>query len=121
MYLRKLFRDLFIRESLHYNYVFEWTVYKYQENAALILEASGKDTVDKLEHVQAVAGNPPTASDTAKADAILGQRHKAIAHDILTASGTLNTPRKEMSGFFDFRLRSSATEPERWQFSVPFL
>lgn len=29
-YLRKLFRDLFIREGYHYDYVFDWTVVKYQ-------------------------------------------------------------------------------------------
>jgi casein kinase I homolog HRR25 len=29
-YLRKLFRDLFVREMFHYDYVFDWTVLKYQ-------------------------------------------------------------------------------------------
>ncbi|KAI8824291.1 casein kinase I [Fimicolochytrium jonesii] len=29
-YLRKLFRDLFIREGYQYDYVFDWTVVKYQ-------------------------------------------------------------------------------------------
>src|SRR6218665_2505921 len=28
-YLRKIFRDLFVREGFHYDYVFDWTVYKY--------------------------------------------------------------------------------------------
>ena len=27
-YLRKLFRDLFIREGYHYDYIFDWTVKK---------------------------------------------------------------------------------------------
>lgn len=30
-YLRKLFRDLFRRENLRYDYVFDWTLYKYQQ------------------------------------------------------------------------------------------
>ena len=30
MYLRKLFRDLFIREMFQYDYVFDWTILKYQ-------------------------------------------------------------------------------------------
>mmetsp|Transcript_6708 Transcript_6708/g.15242 ORF Transcript_6708/g.15242 Transcript_6708/m.15242 type:complete len:387 (-) Transcript_6708:161-1321(-) len=30
-YLRKLFRDLFIRESYQYDYVFDWTILKYQQ------------------------------------------------------------------------------------------
>ena len=29
-YLRKLFRELFVREMFHYDYVFDWTVLKYQ-------------------------------------------------------------------------------------------
>ncbi|KAI8607173.1 kinase-like domain-containing protein [Chytriomyces sp. MP71] len=32
-YLRKLFRDLFVREGFHYDYVFDWTVVKYQQEA----------------------------------------------------------------------------------------
>jgi casein kinase I family protein HRR25 len=32
-YLRKLFRDLFVREMYHYDYVFDWTVLKYQKDA----------------------------------------------------------------------------------------
>lgn len=28
-YLRKIFRDLFVREGFQYDYVFDWTVYKY--------------------------------------------------------------------------------------------
>ncbi|KAI9311806.1 hypothetical protein BX666DRAFT_896335 [Dichotomocladium elegans] len=30
-YLRKLFRDLFVREGLQYDYVFDWTIRKMQE------------------------------------------------------------------------------------------
>ena len=31
MHLRKLFRDLFIREGFQYDYVFDWTILKYQQ------------------------------------------------------------------------------------------
>ena len=37
-YLRKIFRDLFVREGFQYDYVFDWTVYKYQKNAAAIAQ-----------------------------------------------------------------------------------
>ena len=37
-YLRKIFRELFARESFHYDYVFDWTVCKYQKNAAALEE-----------------------------------------------------------------------------------
>ena len=40
-YLRKIFRDLFVREGFQYDYVFDWTVYKYQKNAQAIAQAQG--------------------------------------------------------------------------------
>jgi hypothetical protein len=33
-YMRKLFRDLFIREGYQYDYVFDWTILKYQQTQA---------------------------------------------------------------------------------------
>ncbi|KAJ5642773.1 Casein kinase I [Penicillium lividum] len=47
-YMRKLFRDLFTREILQYDYVFDWTVLKNQKKAALVVEVSRKDNGDKL-------------------------------------------------------------------------
>jgi casein kinase I family protein HRR25 len=38
-YLRKIFRDLFVREGFQYDYVFDWTVYKYQKNAQAVAQA----------------------------------------------------------------------------------
>jgi len=32
-YLRKLFRDLFVREGYQYDYVFDWTIFKYEKEA----------------------------------------------------------------------------------------
>ncbi|KAI5357603.1 putative serine/threonine-protein kinase, active [Septoria linicola] len=51
-YLRKIFRDLFVREGFQYDYVFDWTVYKYQKNAQAIAQAQGnqnaaEDTEEK--------------------------------------------------------------------------
>eukprot|EP00850_Spirogloea_muscicola_P024005 SM000421S16084 [mRNA] locus=s421:3141:6475:+ [translate_table: standard] len=33
-YLKRLFRDLFIRESFQFDYVFDWTILKYQQSQA---------------------------------------------------------------------------------------
>lgn len=33
-YLRKLFRDLFVREGYQYDYVFDWTIFKYVSEIA---------------------------------------------------------------------------------------
>ncbi|KAM3417409.1 hypothetical protein BST61_g5655 [Cercospora zeina] len=45
-YLRKIFRDLFVREGFQYDYVFDWTVYKYQKNANAIAQAQRQDKPD---------------------------------------------------------------------------
>ena len=48
-YLRKIFRDLFVREGFQYDYVFDWTVYKYQKNAQAMAEASKQPANDEGE------------------------------------------------------------------------
>uniref|UniRef100_A0A7S0SA12 non-specific serine/threonine protein kinase n=1 Tax=Mantoniella antarctica TaxID=81844 RepID=A0A7S0SA12_9CHLO len=40
-YVRKLFRDLFIREGYQYDYVFDWTILKYQQTQALTRPVAG--------------------------------------------------------------------------------
>ncbi|PIA91651.1 Casein kinase I hhp1 [Cercospora beticola] len=45
-YLRKIFRDLFVREGFQYDYVFDWTVYKYQKNANAIAQAQRQDKTE---------------------------------------------------------------------------
>ena len=37
-YLRKSFRDLFVREGFEYGFVFDWTVYKYLMNVEAIAQ-----------------------------------------------------------------------------------
>lgn len=39
-YLRKIFRDLFVREGFQYDYVFDWTVYQYQKSAEAATKAA---------------------------------------------------------------------------------
>ncbi|KAF9164221.1 serine/threonine protein kinase [Actinomortierella ambigua] len=38
-YLRKLFRDLFVREGFQYDYVFDWTIYKYEKETSRNMQA----------------------------------------------------------------------------------
>jgi casein kinase I family protein HRR25 len=57
-YLRKIFRDLFVREGFQYDYVFDWTVYKYQKNAQAIAQAAGNTA-------QAAQGDPKDAQQAA--------------------------------------------------------
>jgi casein kinase I family protein HRR25 len=68
-YLRKMFRDLFVRESFRCDDVFDWTVDKYRKDAALIVDAS-KDNGDEQAHLQATARDPTMASAIVKPDEI---------------------------------------------------
>lgn len=66
-YLRKIFRDLFVREGFQYDYVFDWTVYKYQKNAQAMAEASKPVEEEKpSRHASgtnaAIAGTPQQSS-----------------------------------------------------------
>ena len=91
-YLRKIFRDLFVRESFQYDYVFDWTVYKYQKNAQAIAAAgnpqkSNQEEEEKPSRRHAAAGTNaataglPTTQNTvsnAQAGGISTQRRKVI-------------------------------------------
>jgi casein kinase I homolog HRR25 len=67
-YLRKIFRDLFVREGFQYDYVFDWTVYKYQKNAQAIAQAQGNsqqpaanaDAAEEEKGRTSKNANPPT-------------------------------------------------------------
>lgn len=52
-YLRKIFRDLFVREGFQYDYVFDWTVYKYQKNAQAIAAAQNPTGAEDPEQEKA--------------------------------------------------------------------
>lgn len=76
-YLRKIFRDLFVREGFQYDYVFDWTVYKYQKNAQAIAQAAGQEDDDKARRTTAAtAGQTPQSG--VKPNAIPSTRRKVI-------------------------------------------
>lgn len=47
-YLRKLFRDLFKRENYKYDYVFDWTLYKFQQEKQ---KAKNQDEVKRINQI----------------------------------------------------------------------
>ncbi|KAK9241199.1 kinase-like domain-containing protein, partial [Lipomyces kononenkoae] len=49
-YLRKLFRDLFVRDGFQYDYVFDWTMFKYNQNHNAITSRNGD--VEQIEDSQ---------------------------------------------------------------------
>jgi len=76
-YLRKIFRDLFVREGFQYDYVFDWTVYKYQKNAQAIAQAADDEDKARAGRTSAAAtGQVP--SGAAKPNAIPSSRRKVI-------------------------------------------
>jgi casein kinase I homolog HRR25 len=81
-YLRKIFRDLFVREGFQYDYVFDWTVYKYQKNAQAIAQAAGQtageDKDDRARTNAATAGQPSAAAGGVKPAVIPSSRRKMI-------------------------------------------
>ncbi|RAL62135.1 hypothetical protein DID88_002619 [Monilinia fructigena] len=55
-----IFRDLFVREGFQYDYVFDWTVYKYQKNAQQQIKPQEGDKASPAEgqaSAQATGGN----------------------------------------------------------------
>ncbi|ORZ25127.1 kinase-like domain-containing protein [Absidia repens] len=65
-YLRKLFRDLFLREGYQYDYVFDWTVFKLSESEEVRKQTElkmkqAKDGKDK-DHLDTVGGTGGVSS-----------------------------------------------------------
>src|SRR5947207_4319186 len=87
-YLRKIFRDLFVRVGFQYDYVFDWTVYKYQKNAQAIAQAAGNQNTGADEEEKtgrtrtnaATAGHPTpqNTSTVSKPGAISGPRRRVV-------------------------------------------
>ncbi|KAL4921000.1 putative casein kinase I [Aspergillus aurantiobrunneus] len=103
-YLRKIFRDLFVRESFQYDYVFDWTVYKYQKNAAMIVDAKQKDKEAEEQQRRQGGNMPMPGSGAAKPGAISSQRRKIMERGALD-----NTPDTNRAvGGSDRMLRSAS-------------
>ena len=90
-YLRKIFRDLFVREGFQYDYVFDWTVYKYQKNAQAIAQQNNQGAPEDEEKQRsraaaATAGqpNPQHASSASKPTGISSTRRKVLERGVDT-------------------------------------
>ena len=105
-YLRKIFRDLFVREGFQYDYVFDWTVYKYQKNAQAVVaganespsEKAAREEKERVEKEKAkkktganyAAGGAGAAFAGTKPTAISSQRRKVIERP--SGANTVDTP-----------------------------
>jgi casein kinase I family protein HRR25 len=86
-YLRKIFRDLFVREGFQYDYVFDWTVYKYQKNAQAIAAQANAQQGDDKPRTDAATGQQTAQPSTSKAPAANRSRNKLIS-----GAGGVDTP-----------------------------
>jgi casein kinase I family protein HRR25 len=80
-YLRKIFRDLFVREGFQYDYVFDWTVYKYQKQANITderkkLDKKKEEEEDRARTMPATAGQSTPQHFPGKPGAISSSRRK---------------------------------------------
>ncbi|KAH8149111.1 uncharacterized protein LAJ45_06650 [Morchella importuna] len=124
-YLRKIFRDLFVREGFQYDYVFDWTVYKYQQkNAQAIAQAAGggqqapqQEEMDDKDLTKqratrtntATAGHPPAQASAKPAGVVSSTRRKVVDRTGamgVDTPGTMDTTRG-LSGS-DRMLRSAS-------------
>jgi len=67
-YLRKILRDLFIREGFKYDAIFDWTIVRAQESIPAPMPPIGNDTkmTDKVPDKQIVPSTRATASSSEK-------------------------------------------------------
>lgn len=98
-YLRKLFRDLFVREGFQYDYVFDWTIFKYnqakqaqaisqaqQEEAAIHVSDDQNTNAQKTRNVNSVNQIPPSN----------GVQSSAFPPRTSGNSGAVNTSRRKI-------------------------
>jgi casein kinase I homolog HRR25 len=64
-YLRKIFRDLFVREGFQYDYVFDWTVFKYR-GKPLDEAMKSKAAQGTAPENTTAAANPPISASRAR-------------------------------------------------------
>lgn len=97
-YLRKLFRDLFVREGFHYDYVFDWTIFKYNQ-AKQTQAVAQTQTEEGAVHISddqnanpQKTRNTNTICQTSTANGVQSSFHSRIGGN----SGTMNTSRRKI-------------------------
>ncbi|KAG4301439.1 hypothetical protein PCK1_002365 [Pneumocystis canis] len=98
-YLRKLFRDLFVREGFQYDYVFDWTVFKYNQakQTHATSQAQPEEGVVHVSDDQNInVQKTRNVSTVNQASAVNGMQVSAFSSRTGGGnSGTLNTSRRK--------------------------
>jgi len=81
-YLRKLFRDLFVREGFVWDYVFDWTILKYQQQGGSSPTPTG----------QQASGVPGLAAGPSGSKNQVDQPKRSAGGDQYAAAGQSSNP-----------------------------
>ncbi|KAK9322606.1 kinase-like domain-containing protein [Lipomyces orientalis] len=93
-YLRKLFRDLFVRDGFQYDYVFDWTMFKYNQSHTAVSNRNGE--AEQIEESPEDKDTRATRSGTAAAVSQNTQQIGTVPSSSrpVAASGTTPSRRK---------------------------
>ncbi|OAY53943.1 casein kinase 1-like protein 1 [Manihot esculenta] len=83
-YLKRIFRDLFIREGFQFDYVFDWTILKYQQS--------------QLANAPARALGPGVGTSSGMPPAIVGADRQTGGEDSRQAGQSMDAARRRLSG-----------------------
>jgi casein kinase I family protein HRR25 len=103
-YLRKLFRDLFVREAFQYDYVFDWSVQRSEDEAAKAAAAQ-QQQVQQQQQQQQAAAQQQAQSGLVRPRRVVGLYSSASSPTSSSSSRPTSTSRR--------RTASCARRPRR--------
>ncbi|KTW30375.1 hypothetical protein T552_00848 [Pneumocystis carinii B80] len=97
-YLRKLFRDLFVREGFHYDYMFDWTIFKYNQTkqTQTITQTQEEGAVHVLDDQNTNFQKTRNANTIAQTSATNGMQSSVFPSRAGGNSGSMNTSRRKV-------------------------
>ncbi|EMR10683.1 hypothetical protein PNEG_00834 [Pneumocystis murina B123] len=98
-YLRKLFRDLFVREGFHYDYVFDWTIFKYnqtKQTQTITQTQQEEGGVHVLDDQNTNFQKTRNANTIAQTSATNGMQSSVFPSRLGGNSGSMNTSRRKI-------------------------
>ncbi|KAM7471835.1 hypothetical protein LguiA_010018 [Lonicera macranthoides] len=98
-YLKRIFRDLFIHEGFQFDYVFDWTILKYQQSQL-------SNTPSRLASAGTSSGMPPAVANVNRQSAASLEAKVNVIHAIDLLAGT-EEGRPTLSSANPSRIRST--------------
>ncbi|KAH8943817.1 hypothetical protein BDL97_13G074300 [Sphagnum fallax] len=123
-YLKRIFRDLFIREGFQFDYVFDWTILKYQQSQSMggpqrVSPAAG-GTSSGAGAVVDHASGPQNFRDPHRTTEPADAARRRLAPGVVASGGVkpseapkLKSPGRDEATIKDLGILGSPAEPER--------